>query len=180
MSGTSRDSGEFAARKRVGLGLAFTNRPIAGEAARFYRQKAAEYGWQPEPEQVIYQAPIYVGETDEKAFEDIRPLFEGGYGGMAFANRLVANAGFYGERDAETRERYQDIAQEYQRTLEEQVELGQVFCGGPDAIVRQIKRLRDEVGAGVVNLIFQRVPRDKMLRSLELFGKEVLQRVHEL
>jgi alkanesulfonate monooxygenase SsuD/methylene tetrahydromethanopterin reductase-like flavin-dependent oxidoreductase (luciferase family) len=181
VSGTSRDSGEFAARKKVGLGLAFTNRPLAAEAARFYRDTCAEHGWQPAADQVIYQAPIYVADTDEKAFADFRPVAEGGYGGMAAANRLVANAGFYGERDAATRERYQDISQEFRRTLEDQVELGQVFCGGPESVVCQLRRLRDEVGCGVVNLIFQRgVPRPMMLASIELFAREVLPQVREL
>src|SRR6185437_3414165 len=31
VSGSSKESGEFAARKKVGLGLAFTNRPLAAE-----------------------------------------------------------------------------------------------------------------------------------------------------
>src|SRR6185436_18472597 len=41
VSGSSKDSGDFAARKGVGLGLAFTNLPLAAEAAQFYRERAA-------------------------------------------------------------------------------------------------------------------------------------------
>jgi len=47
VSGSSKDSGEFAARRKVGLGLAFTTRPLAAEATRFYRERAREYGWEP-------------------------------------------------------------------------------------------------------------------------------------
>lgn len=182
VSGTSRESGEFAARKRVGLGLAFTNRPLAADAARFYREKAAELGWEPQPDQIIYQAPIYVAETDARALEEFRPAVESMMGeGMSTANRLVANAGFYGRRDAQTRKRYQDIGQERSRGLEDQVELGQVFCGRPDTVVGQLRRLREEVGCGVVNLVFQRgLPRPLAVSSLELFAKEVLPQVREL
>src|SRR5919197_1390192 len=38
ISGSSRESGELAARKRVGLGLAFTTRPLAAEAAAYFRE----------------------------------------------------------------------------------------------------------------------------------------------
>lgn len=182
VSGTSKESGAFAARQRVGLGLAFTNRPLASQAARFYRETAAELGWQPEPDQVLYQAPIYVGETDQEAQDAFRPAAEGMVGGgMSVGNRLVANAGFYGERDAETRTRYQDIGAEHSRSLEEQVAQGQVFCGGPEAVVDQLRRLGEEVGCGVVNLAFQwGVPQPLALRSIELFAKEVLPQVREL
>lgn len=181
VSGTSQDSGAFAARQRVGLGLAFTNRPLAAQAARFYREKASELGWQPRPEQIIYQAPIYVGDSDARAFEEFRLAVGGMSGGMSVANRLVANAGYYGLQDAETRARFQNIGAEQSRGLEEQVELGQVLCGGPDTVVAQLRRLRDEVGCGVVNLIFERgVPRRLAVSSLERFAKEVLPQVREL
>ena len=75
VSGSSKESGEFAARKKVGLGLAFTNRPLAAEAAQHYRARCADHGWEPSAEQIVYQLPIYVGETDEAAFETVRPMF---------------------------------------------------------------------------------------------------------
>jgi len=57
------------------------------------------------------------------------------------------------------------------------------FVGGPDTVVEQIKRCRDEVGAGVVDLMFQ-IPGSHdlsfLMRSLELFGKKVLPRIREV
>src|ERR687886_1468074 len=41
MSGSSPESGEFAARNHLPLGFAFTTVPLAREAARYYRMKAA-------------------------------------------------------------------------------------------------------------------------------------------
>src|ERR1700733_5077383 len=69
VSGSSRESGSFAAKKRVGLGLAFTNLPLAAEAARHYRAEAEREGWTPTPEQIIYQLPVAVADTDERAFD---------------------------------------------------------------------------------------------------------------
>ncbi len=86
VSGSSRESGTFAARKRVGLGLAFTNLPLAAEAARHYRDEAAQLGWTPTAEQIIYQLPVVVADSDEQAFDYVRAAFALG----AVANDLVA------------------------------------------------------------------------------------------
>jgi len=57
------------------------------------------------------------------------------------------------------------------------------FCGGPDTVVDQIKRCRTEVGAGVIDLMFQNPSAGNLsflMRSLELFGKKVLPRIRGL
>ena len=57
------------------------------------------------------------------------------------------------------------------------------FCGGPDRVLEQLRRCREEMGAGVVDLSLQDPGTgdvDGMMRALELFGKKVLPRVREL
>ncbi len=183
ISGSSQDSGEFAARHRIGLGLAFTNLALARDAARFYRDKAAELGWTPTPEQIVYQLPVHVADTDEKAFANTRPIIEGhgAAGGMADANRLVASAGFFRQRDEKLTKRFQNLAAEQNRTLEGAIENGVIMCGGPALVAKQVKRLREEIGCGVLNLIFDRAgPPDQKRRSIELFAKEVMPMVRDL
>src|SRR4029450_10032091 len=76
VSGSSNESGEFAARNHVGLGLAFTTLPNASVASRYYRDQAAAAGWQPTPDEIVYQTNIYVAESDEQAREDaLRYIF---------------------------------------------------------------------------------------------------------
>jgi alkanesulfonate monooxygenase SsuD/methylene tetrahydromethanopterin reductase-like flavin-dependent oxidoreductase (luciferase family) len=56
------------------------------------------------------------------------------------------------------------------------------FCGGPDRVVEQLRRCREEIGAGVVDLSLQDPgtgDTGAMLRSLELFGEKVLPRIRE-
>lgn len=183
MSGSSKDSGEFAARKRVALGLAFTNIILASEASRFYREKALEYGWQPSSEQILYRLRGYVAETDEKAREELRSTREGGApGGAADANRLVASAGFFGQRDSQLTHRFQHLGEESQRTLEDQIEMANIICGGPASVIQQIKRIRDEIGCGVLEVSFlaPQGSRELKMKSIELFAKEVLPEVHDL
>ncbi len=173
----SRESGEFAARNRVGLGLAFTNLPLAAEAARFYRECCAAHGWEPTPEMIIYQLPVHVADTDAQAFDNVRPGIEAGLygGGLANANRLVASAGFFGGRDAKLTERFKNIATDAPRTLEGAIEMGTIMCGGPASVAAQVRRLSEEIGCGVLNLIFERYsPLAAKRRSIELFAKEVM------
>jgi alkanesulfonate monooxygenase SsuD/methylene tetrahydromethanopterin reductase-like flavin-dependent oxidoreductase (luciferase family) len=57
------------------------------------------------------------------------------------------------------------------------------FCGGPDTVVDQIQRCRSEVGAGVIDLMFQNPGSSDLgflMRSLELFGKKVLPHIRDL
>jgi hypothetical protein len=57
------------------------------------------------------------------------------------------------------------------------------FCGGPDRVVEQLRRCREEIGAGVVDLSLQDPGNgdvDAMMRGLELFGKKVLPRIREI
>ena len=67
--GTSRESCEFAARHRLGLGASYAPFEVVAKATRYYRDACAGYGWQPAPEQIIYRANILMAETDEEARE---------------------------------------------------------------------------------------------------------------
>jgi alkanesulfonate monooxygenase SsuD/methylene tetrahydromethanopterin reductase-like flavin-dependent oxidoreductase (luciferase family) len=185
ISGSSRESGELAARQRLSIGLAVTTIPLAAAAARHYRAVAAEVGWEPTPDDVVYRAAAYVAETDEQAWADMRRLVESaprGGGSLTAGNpgldEAVARTGFYGRDDSVRASRHA------RRSLEERVELGQLFLGGPESVAAQLRHLHDEVGAGVVDLVFEfqgeAIPHQKTLRSIELFGTQVLPRIRDL
>ena len=57
------------------------------------------------------------------------------------------------------------------------------FVGGPDTVVEQVRRCREEMGAGVLDLAFQNpgaADLTDLMHSLELFGKQVLPRIREV
>jgi alkanesulfonate monooxygenase SsuD/methylene tetrahydromethanopterin reductase-like flavin-dependent oxidoreductase (luciferase family) len=57
------------------------------------------------------------------------------------------------------------------------------FCGGPDRIVEQIRRCRDAMGAGVLDLSLQDPgagDTDAMMDALDLFGRKVLPRIRDI
>jgi alkanesulfonate monooxygenase SsuD/methylene tetrahydromethanopterin reductase-like flavin-dependent oxidoreductase (luciferase family) len=57
------------------------------------------------------------------------------------------------------------------------------FIGSPDTVVEQVRRARDVIGAGVLDLsLHPPGSRDvePLLRALELFGKKVLPRIRDI
>lgn len=186
MSGSSPESGQFAARNRIRLGFAFTTVPMARDAAHYYREQAAEAGWEPTPDDVLYRVTAHVADSDEEAIEDLESAERAASGGtsLSLANRAVdegaARAGYYGRDTPAQRARLQ------RRPLRERIEQGQLVAGGPETVLRQIGAIRDEVGTGILEVIFQPgspyqpLMREKTLKTIELFGAKVLPRMREL
>jgi alkanesulfonate monooxygenase SsuD/methylene tetrahydromethanopterin reductase-like flavin-dependent oxidoreductase (luciferase family) len=179
VSGSSPESGELAARLKLAIGLAFTTVPLASEAVRHYRARAAEADWEPTPDHVLYRLSVHLAETDQQAHDELvaagahqrRPAY-------STSNRAVddavASAGYYGRDATAQRGRLETYE------LDERIELGQMLAGSPETVVGQIRAIREKLGAGILDLIFQPVGRDKTLRAIELFGTKVLPRIREL
>jgi alkanesulfonate monooxygenase SsuD/methylene tetrahydromethanopterin reductase-like flavin-dependent oxidoreductase (luciferase family) len=166
--GTSRESCAFAARHRLGCGVSYGSFEAVAKATRYYREQCARHGWEPAPEQVLYRANILIAETDDEA-ETAR-------------RALPTQAPFElapGVRDAVMNLDARNIAGEARAPVVTGA-LPTAFVGGPDTIVEQIKRCREVVGAGALDLFFQPGAPGGVMRSLELFGTKVLPRIRDL
>lgn len=175
MSGSSPEAGEFAARHRVRLGFAFTTVPLARAAAAHYRERAAACGWEPGPDDVLYRVSAHVADSDEQALEDLRAAGAGRpRPGYSTSNRRLddaaAGAGYYGRDAATQRGRIQAQAS----PMAERIEQGQLLAGGPDTVLAQARRIRDELGAGILEVVFTPMARERTLHAIELFGSRVL------
>jgi alkanesulfonate monooxygenase SsuD/methylene tetrahydromethanopterin reductase-like flavin-dependent oxidoreductase (luciferase family) len=179
MSGSSPESSEFAARNRVGLGLAFTNVPLAKQSVDNYREHAARAGWTPEPDDIVYRVIIHVADSDDQALEEFSNAAKSApRGSLTFANRnlesAIDDAGYYGkDRDAQ-RQRLMP------RGLQESIDLGQILLGGPDTVVRQIERIHRDLGAGILDLTIANDLGEKTLHAIDLIGEQVLPRIRHL
>ena len=184
ISGSSKESAEFAARRRIGLGLAFTNLAAAKPSADYYFQQAAEQGWTPASDQVVYgHLPVYLADTDDEAFGVARPRVEGNHlaPGMLKANRLVVESGFFGLQNPELVGRFQSMGTHGPLALEQQIELGTLLCGSPTTVLRQLRHIREELGAGVISLNFETgATPDETEATMRRFAAEVLPAMHEL
>jgi len=175
MSGSSPEAGEFAAQNRIGLGFAFTTIAAAAKAAAHYRAQAREAGWEPTPDDVIYRVGIHVADTDEQAFDDMSrapPRIS-----LTTANRSitagVAASSYYGRDESQ-------VTRTATRTLQDRIETGQVLVGSPETIVGQARRIRKEIGAGILDCPLAAQLGERTLHSIELFGTKVLPLIREL
>ncbi len=169
--GTSRESCEFAARHRLGCGVSYGPFEVMAKATRYYREQCARQGWQPAPEQIIYRANMLVAETDEEAHASLRQR----PGTPPFAMRE-------GVRDAIATIESRNIAGEA-RTPNVGGALPTTFVGSPDTVVEQVRRCREVVGAGVLDLSLHppgSADVEPLMCSLELFGKKVLPRIRDI
>jgi alkanesulfonate monooxygenase SsuD/methylene tetrahydromethanopterin reductase-like flavin-dependent oxidoreductase (luciferase family) len=170
--GTSAEAGAFAARHRLGLGVSYGTFELMGQATRYYREQCARYGWEPGPDDILYRANMILGETDDAAEEALRRRDKQAPFPVSPGLRTALLA-------ADTT---RNIAGE-RRPANVGGVLPISFCGGPDRVVEQIRRCREEVGAGVLDLSLRDPGTgdvDEMMRSLELFGEKVLPRIREI
>ena len=171
--GTSRECCEFAARHHVGLGVSFAPFDVMRKSTQYYRDQCTRYGWQPKPEQILYRANIIIAETDAEADQLLQRQRSGG--AAAFPMQQ-------GVREALIKLDRRNIAGEARPPNVGGV-LPTTFVGGPDTVVEQVRRCREEMGAGVLDLAFQNpgaADLTDLMHSLELFGRQVLPRIREV
>jgi alkanesulfonate monooxygenase SsuD/methylene tetrahydromethanopterin reductase-like flavin-dependent oxidoreductase (luciferase family) len=169
--GTSREACEFAARHHLGCGVSYGPFDVMGRATRYYREQCERNGWSPTHEQIIYRANMLVADTDDEA----RNLLAKQPTHAPFTMRP-------GVRDALSKLDARNIAGEARAPIVTGA-LPTTFIGSPDTVVDQVRRCRDEIGAGVLDLSL--VPPGSgdsrlLTRSLELFGTKVLPRIREI
>lgn len=181
VSGKSRESGRFAAQHRLKIGLSFETLAEVRDEGAFYRSAARELGWEPTAQDVLYRGYCYVAESDEQALEvtrrrtfGYRPVSETsplGNDSDELASLRVAPHGSQGSRALGARPLGWD---------------GTFFLGSPETVFEQVRHVH-EAGVGVLDLLFNdnrgrgaELPHEDELRSLRLFGEEVLPRIQAL
>jgi alkanesulfonate monooxygenase SsuD/methylene tetrahydromethanopterin reductase-like flavin-dependent oxidoreductase (luciferase family) len=183
MSISSPEAAEFAAAHRISGGLAVTTLDRARESVRAYREAARSHDWQPAGDDLLYRIAVHVAESDERAREEWAPLAaaHGHAGGLRIstanpaADEAAAQAGYYGRDAARQRSRLHAGGD-----IDERIETAQLLIGSPATVLGQVDRIRRELGVGILELAFIAPGPDLVRRSLELFGTEVLPRMHEL
>ncbi|HEY0580650.1 MAG TPA: LLM class flavin-dependent oxidoreductase [Chloroflexota bacterium] len=176
MSASSFESGQLAARNRVSIGMAATTVAMAAVSAQNYREAADAAGWTPTPDNILFRTHGCVAETDEEAWRVAENFLELAVRLDENTTRAIRASGYYGA-DAQT----QATRSNRPQSVRERVEAGYLFCGSPDTVHQQLRRAQQEIGAGILELGFQsnRVPHADAIRSLELFGAEVLPRLQQ-
>ncbi|HEY1761121.1 MAG TPA: LLM class flavin-dependent oxidoreductase [Acidimicrobiales bacterium] len=160
--GGSPESVARAARFQLPLTLAI----IGGSPLRFkplvdfYRQSLDTAGAPPLP--VAIHSPGYVAESDEEALEEFFPHMK------ETRDRIGAERGW----GPMTRESFDREASEH----------GSLYIGSPDTVARKIARTIRALGVERFDMKYSdgRLPHEKLVRCIELYGSKVIPMVREL
>ncbi|HEY7479631.1 MAG TPA: LLM class flavin-dependent oxidoreductase [Gemmatimonadales bacterium] len=159
--GGSPESVVRAARYRFPLTLAI----IGGDPRRFapyvelYHRALAQLGAEPLP--VGVHSPGHLADSDEQAREELWPAYQ------VMRNRIGAERGWPPTSRAE---------------FEREVAVGSLYVGSPETVARKIAATVRALGASRFDLKYSAgtLRHELMMRSIELYGREVMPRVRRL
>jgi probable LLM family oxidoreductase len=159
--GGSPESVVRAARYRFPLTLAI----IGGDPRRFspyvelYHRSLAQLGAAPLP--VGVHSPGHVAETDARAREELWPAYE------VMRNRIGSERGWPRTNRAE---------------FEREAAVGSLYVGSPETVARKIATTARALGASRFDFKYSAgtLGHEPMMRSIELYGREVIPRVRRL
>jgi probable LLM family oxidoreductase len=159
--GGSPESVVRAARYRFPLTLAI----IGGDPRRFapyvelYHRALAQLGSAQLP--VGVHSPGHIAETDAQAREELWPAYE------VMRNRIGAERGWPPTSRAE---------------FEREIAVGSLYVGSPETVARKIAATVRALGASRFDLKYSAgtLRHELMLKSIELYGREVTARVRQL
>ncbi|MGK6316319.1 LLM class flavin-dependent oxidoreductase [Neorhizobium sp. DT-125] len=180
MSASNEESAEFVAKMRAIMGITLIqDLGAARKAIDHFKNVARGYGWDPTPDDILVGQQICIADTDEEAREH-----------MAAAQTYFHQTLMRPQRSAQQlvlqQSRYytgSDVGENFQkrlatlrsRTVDEQIEAGSIICGSPQSVVKQITRLNQELGCGLLNLTIKvgNMPGSVVRRGMELFRDRV-------
>jgi alkanesulfonate monooxygenase SsuD/methylene tetrahydromethanopterin reductase-like flavin-dependent oxidoreductase (luciferase family) len=178
LSGNSTSSARFAGRMRCDLGISFLPPQSAAASVAAYRESAAQAGWEPTADNILYRQFCYVAESDEQARRDIGQsnwpmgagLFVSGNPEI-MAVMGVAAAAMAGVPRGVT----PDMSKAPPM-------FGDPFIGSPGTVADQIRQTAGHVGMGRVELIVTgaagAMSHENVVRSIKLMGETLIPALH--
>jgi alkanesulfonate monooxygenase SsuD/methylene tetrahydromethanopterin reductase-like flavin-dependent oxidoreductase (luciferase family) len=186
-SGNSLESATFAARNRQAMGMSFYPSELVARLTSYFRDECAKEGWTPTSDDLVYRCFVGIGETQEEVRELEQRYFGKGEKPTAVAIGRGRSALVAGElKLPQPPTEIGTDADAKNVTADKGVEgfgLGRLqFCGTPDEVVEQITAFHEATGVGVIDCGFNGggLSHEQVIRSLNLFGSEVLPRIRHL
>jgi alkanesulfonate monooxygenase SsuD/methylene tetrahydromethanopterin reductase-like flavin-dependent oxidoreductase (luciferase family) len=187
MSGGTKESAVFAARKRAKIGIVqLVDLEDARQNIQLYRAAAREQGWEPAPNDTLVGLHTHVARTDAEAQETLGAAEDYFYrvlgSASSHANQLVVSGTRYYATEEARQFRMRRRAAQTTITIQDRIAKHTVLCGSPDTVIEQIQTVARTTGAGAFNVNFKigNLPHEKVVDSMRLFGQEVLPHVRSL
>lgn len=187
LSATNEESAAFAAEHRAIMGMAFiSDLSVPKRNIAVYREEAKRRGWEPTADDILIGQATCIAETDDEARAEMTA-------GMAYLNRVlmgplrqaqqsvIEQTNYFGKPEI-GRAFAGRLAAQKALTINQLVEAGAIFCGSPETVVAQMKRIHGELGNGVFNLMMKvgNISDAAVRRGLRLFKSDVLPQVSHL
>jgi len=184
LSASNEESAEFAgsfARYRPMIGIVLiADLGATRSAIERFKDVSRANGYDPQPSDILIGHHACIADTDEEAREQMRAA-EAYFHGTLMASlhdaqRLVVQKTRYFGDEAATRRVGDHLGEIRRRSIEELIEAGSILCGSPKSVIEQIRRLRGELGHGVVQMTMKigNMPEKVVRRGMELFRDEIL------
>jgi len=186
MSASNEESAEFAGRHRAMMGMTLiADLNAARRCIDVYRETARGHGFEPTPAHILLGYNTCIAETDADAreylSEGLRYFHRVLMHSIRDAQRLVIQRSRFFEK--EHGERFVNrLVTLKERSVDEMIEAGSVLCGSPQSVIKQMRRIRDELGNGHfnINMKIGNIPDAVVRRGMELFRDRVLPEAREL
>ena len=187
LSGSNEESAEFSARHRAMMGIVLiADLGIAKRTVDTYFETAKAMGWEARPEHVMVGQHMCIAETDEEAHEymagAVKYFHQVLLGGPRTAQRLVVQKTRFFKSEEVGKGFAKRLATLHERSLDEMIDAGTLLCGSPETVVKQMKRLKDELGHGMFNLTMKvgNIPDPVVRKGMALFRDRVAPEVRDL
>lgn len=183
MACNTAESLEFAAREHLAVATSWSPTSQTAETFAYYRNYAREQcGWDPTPDYFGVSRDVYVAPTNAQAIAEAadevvtgqRDDFGGPAPDPAYKKKIELDfsARSFAYKSAE----HLGVLQAHGWAFEQLQREGLSIVGGPDYVTREILSQQRALGIGhfLVRPMFGHVGPARAMRSVELFGKEVI------
>lgn len=174
LSGNSTSSARFAGRMKADIGFSFISPEAVAANLKVYREAAAEVGWEPTADNILYRQYCVIAETEAEAerlrpaiFETIGSIFTGS--SPDFAASMAAVGAAMGGVPKGTK---------IDASNAPKFAVGEFFVGTPDTVLDQFLRAHEVMGNGRfelgVDLPMQPDGKEVALRTIKLAGEHLV------
>ncbi len=180
LTGNSPASARFAGRMRCDLGISFMAPAQASASVAAYREAAAEVGWTPAADNILYRQFAYVAETDEQARAD------------ATATNWPMGAGLFNSRNPELMSVMatsgaalagvpKGVPLDPAKAPPPAFDLP--WLGSPATVLAKVREAEAAIGMGRVEFVITgaagAISHEQVVRSIKLTGQEVIPALHD-
>ena len=179
LSANSPASATLAGRLRCDIGISFADPESAARSVAAYREAAAEAGWEPTADNILYRQFGYVAESDEQARKDAAETnWPNGSGLFTSGNaELMGVLGTAGAAMAGVPKGVPLDPSKAPAPI-----FSAPFLGSPDTVLEQVKRVHEQVGMGRVEFIVtgaaDAMSHENVIRSIKLIGQTLIPTLH--